>query len=451
MSFLLEQYREIKVARAEKLQDGRKRLTRFISFKQNSEFPAEMGINYGDVDAFSSPPSGWSNLRLAKIEADSTPANNGAGNEPVIVLTYEEPGTVKQVDETRNNGGLLLRTITSFYDTPSTPSGYTLVDTSTDNLNGYAYKTYTFAKGAGEVSRFIDYGQSDDQGTTGVTKTTIRYLVVPGASVQPTSLSGSVEIGRNMEEGDGYRIWSTTWAKGTGLVAVEIGARQDGLREVTNVSLGSRSAPSGIVIRDDYREADGYTIYTVTAMQAKDGNADPTTASVSFERYVPFTYPGRAKAWVETVGSQDFLDVFLSPPVTTLLKSTVTVSYTTTSTLGTISDFWNPSTFATMRAQWVGAYGVAASRNQPYPGYRTVSSTPVTLTGTGYNKAIFGFNIYNGTTATVTVTGGPSDPGGSTWTLSAEIEPAFTSSTGTVYYRKTLISCAVPSQASLPV
>ena len=579
MSFWVQQSREIRPAKGEVLLDGRKRLTRYVSWKLNNETQPEIQYTYGDADAFTgTTPTGWTGLLLAKIEADNSPANNGAGNDPVIQLFYETPGTVIQTDETKNNGGLLLRTIVSFWTTPATPSGYTLVSTNTENVNGFAYKTYTFAKGNGEISRdtdhsqcgttvdgtvgvtrlsiryltapaaseptwsgvsgyvqiavthaeqdgymlwtavyakgagtvsqtddtknngalllrtlvalgsapstpsgytaidtqvrqdegyivytyqfakgtgeigrSIDYSQSSDQGTTGVTRTTIRYLVVPSATVQPTSLSGSVEIGRNVEELDGHRVWVTTWAKGTGLVSQLISSRQDGLREVTNIALGTRSAPSGVVLRDDYRLDSGFSVFTVTSMQAADGNSDPTTGTMSFERYVPFTYPGRAKAWVENVSPKYFLDVFLGPPVQTQVKATVAISYTTTATLGTISDYWNPTSWATIRATWVGAYGVSASRNQPLPGYRTVSSTPVTLTGTGYNECVFGYSIYAGEDATVTVSGGPSDPGGSTWTLSAELEPAFISSTGTKYLRKTIVTAAIPSQSALPV
>jgi len=105
-----------------------------------------------------------------------------------------------------------------------------------------------------------------------------------------------------------------------------------------------------------------------------------------------------------------------------------------------------------MNATWVGAYGVAAARNIAYNGYRTTSSTPVTLTSSGYNEAIFGFNIYGGATGRITVTGGPPDPGGNTYTLLAEVEPAFYEYTSaTPYYRKTLVSATIPAQAALPV
>jgi hypothetical protein len=706
MSFWIEQAKEIRAARGEVLLDGRKRLTRWISWRQNNETQPQLQYTYGDADAFSgTAPTGWTGLLLAKIEADNSPANNGAGNDPVIQLTYETPGTVIQRDETKNNGALLVRTIVSFWTTPATPSGYTLISTNTENVNGFAYKTYTFAKGDGEVSRTtsysqngttvdgtvgvsrldidyltvpgaaeptwsgvsgyvkisvtnreadghevwsavfakgdgivsqtdeernngklllrtivelgaapatpatytlvnsatrqeaghvvytyafakgdgeisretdhtqcgttvdgttgvtrltiryltapgaseptwsgvsgyvqvsisnaeqeghevwvalyakgdgivsqtdetrnngallirtivelgsipstpatytlvsvasrdeaghtvytsqfakgsgeigrtIDYSQSDDQGTTGITRTVIRYLVAPSATVLPTSLSGSVEIGRDYQELDGHRIWVTTWAKGDGLVSQLISSRQDGLREVTNISLGSRIAPSGVVIADDYRDSDGFTIYTVTAMQTAAGSGTVTGATIAFERYVPFTYPGRAKAWVATVGSQSFLDTFLGPPVETLVLATVTVTYQTSSSLGSIGTVWNPDEWATERSTWVGAYGVAASRNRALPGYRTTSSTPVTLAGTGYDESVYGFNIYAGTTARITITGGPSDPGGTTKTLDASVEPAFTDTAGTVYYRRTVVSAAIPAQSALPV
>lgn len=455
MSWLIQQAIHVRPAKAEKSPDGRKRLIRWLSWKQNSESPPELQFAYGDLDLWeANAPSGWTGLRLAKVETDYSIANNGAGNDPVITLTYEGTGTVKQVDETRNNGALLLTSITSFYDVPAAPSGYTLVGISNDNVSGFPYKVYQYAKGTGEVARAIDYGQSSDQGTTGVTRTTIRYLVVPSATVQPTSLAGSVEIARNMEEGDGYRIWTTVWAKGTGLVAQNISSRQDGLREVTNIALGTRSAPSGVVIRDDYAERDGFAVYTVTAMQTAAGGSDPTVATVVFERYVPFTYPGRAKAFEEVYNSRYMMDVFESPPITTLVKATVTVSYTTTNTLGTISDFWNPSEWATIRAQWIGLGNEPQNLVRARPGYRSTSATAITRTSSSTapnNVSIFGNIVYGNTTAKITCTGGPADPGGSTYTLSAELEPAFTDAAGTKYYRKTLVSAAIPAQAALPV
>jgi hypothetical protein len=525
-SFLNSQYHEVRPARAEKLPDGRKRLTRFVSFKQNSEFPAEMGGTVAtSTDAasnWSSPPSGWSDLYLISAQTDTSLSPNGSGNNPVTILTYETAGTIAQTDETRNNGALLIRTIRTAHTAPSTPSGYTLISTVDDNPSWFDTFTYTFAKGTGQVSqsdetknngalllttiryitvpgvlgtkganpistpagytlvsedyseqdghrvwvatyakgvgeigRTIDYRQSDDAGTTGATITTIRYIVADEGTVMPTSLAGSVEIGRDYVDQDGYRIWTTTWAKGTGLVGQSITARQDGLREVTNVALGTRSAPSGVVIRDDYSISGGYKIYTVTSMQEADGGSTPTAVTLEFERYVPFTYPGRAKTFTETVNSATLLDVFLSPPVTTDVKATITITYTTTDTIGTVSDYWNPTGWATLRAVWVGWGEKPFNQVSALTGYRSVSDSAVEATasvfGSGSDLSCLGNPVFGGKKAKIWCTGGPTDPGGNTYTLDVTLEPAFTSTAGTKYYRKTVVTATIPAQSALPV
>jgi hypothetical protein len=658
-SFLVSQSREVRPARAEQLPDGRKRLTRFVSFKQNSEFPAEMGgavpTTTDAATNWASPPTGWSDLYLISANTDTSLSPNGSGNNPVTILTFETAGTISQTDETRNNGALLIRTIRTAHTAPGTPVGYTIIRIDNDNPSGFDTFTYTFAKGtgivfqqdstknddklllrtiryltvpgtlntkgsnptpaqsgytlvdesyeeadghriwttnyaagSGEISNNVDWSQGATQGaeTVGVTKTTIRYLTALDATMLPATLSGSVLIGADYTEADGYRIWTTTWAKGVGEVsrsdetrnngklllatithltapgesdpvatlsgyvrisvttqkadghwiwratfaagdgeisrstdlgqngttedgtlgvtrlAIEhltspaaseptwgsvsgyiklsvrsverdghmvwtggfakgvgevtsrVRARQDGLREQTIISLGTRVAPDGIVIEDSSQTSDGFIIYTVTAMQEGDGGATPTSATVEFERYVPFTYPGRAKTYSATVNGRTFIDVFRSPPVTTDVKATITVSYTTTNTLGTISDYWNPKEWATLRAAWVGYNDEPFNQVSALTGYRSVSTTPVEATASSSppsDLSCMGNPVFGGAKANVVCTGGPADPGGDTFTLDATIEPAFTSTAGVVYYRKTIVTATIPAQAALPV
>lgn len=378
----------------------------------------------------------------------------GVGAE--IVETYISAGILAQSTDYSNNGLLEIRSITYFNGTPTTPAGFTLVNTSEQNPNGLPGRTYRFALGTGEISRRTDHGQcgSTVDGTIGVTTLNIDYLTVPG-SAEPTwaSVSGFVKITVTKRQQDGYMVWSAVFAKGVGLVSENIDYGPAGLRRVTDVSLGTKVTPTGIVIADDYRLADGYTIFTVTTMQTDTGGADPTAASVSAERYVNFDYPGRIKAYTETTSSKTYLQTYESPPVTAKVKATVTISYVTSNTLGTISDLWNPTDWATIRAQWTGSYGRYSSFIEAKRGYRSVSATPVTLAGSGYDAAIFGRNIYNGTTASITVEGGPSNPDGQTYTLDADIDPnpVFTTTAGVRYYRKTVIVATIPAQAALPV
>ena len=407
-------------------------------------------------------PSGYTRI--------GTPVQNPNGY-PSYTYTYAKGhGQVSQDDQTREGGALLIRTI-EYLDVPSssdpisTPSGYTIFDEHYVDRDGYRIWTASFAQGNGEVSRrFVD----SEGGTTafvpaspassskGAMRCIVTYLTPKSTTSNPTTGPSSfVFIGQEIEDRDGYRVWTVTYGFGTGLISELISSRNDGLREVTDISLGTRTAPSGIVIRDDYRNADGYIIYTVTSMQAADGGS-ATGATYSVERYVPFTYPGRAKPYAGSYGYFTTLDVFKGPPVTTPIKATVTISYQTTNTLGTISDFWNPKDWATINAQWVSFGYNPHNLIESLPGYRATTDTAVTAvcgTMAPINVTIFGNPVYGGTTASVQTTGGPVSPDGNTYTLAAEIDekPAFTSTAGTNYYRKVLISATIPSQPALPV
>lgn len=160
---------------------------------------------------------------------------------------------------------------------PSTPGAtiggtVTLISTDVRNADGYVIYDYRWAEGNGEISRDIDYSQSTDQGTTGITRTTIRHLVAPTATVEPTSLAGSVEIGRSFALQDGYKIWTTVWAKGTGLVAETVETKNDGKLKIYRKSaLGTApTAPAAtiggtvVLIEDSYKIGDGVVLYDRT-------------------------------------------------------------------------------------------------------------------------------------------------------------------------------------------
>lgn len=421
-----------------KLEDGRTtQVKRYVSLASDAE---TLAAAIGDVSG---------GLACSNVEINK----RGVGAE--IVETYISAGQLRTAYSQKNNGKLEVWTLTHFNEVPTTPSGFILIDENVSGPEGIETYTYTYAKGSGEISRSVDYGQSEDQGTTGVTRTVIRHLTASSVNTDPTSLSGSEKIGEDKVDQDGYRIWTVSYAKGTGLVAVAIAQRQDGLREVTYVSLGSRQAPDGVVIRDDYRIENGYTVFTVSSIQEADGGSSPTSAEVVFERYVPFTYPGRAKSYSATVNGRTFVDVFLSPPVTTDVKATITVSYQTSNAIGTVSNLWNPKGWATLQAAWVGLGNNPQNEVRALPGYRSVSTTAVEATasvvGDGTSLSCRGYTVFGGAKGQVRVYGGPDDPGGDTLTLDVTVEPAFVATNGTVYYRKTVVEAAIPAQDALPV
>jgi len=234
-----------------KLPDGRTAYeAEFLQLVAGTYTPGTVGTTTapGDTSAY-----------LQKEEA----TNDGTLRR--IKRSYVGAGTIQTSDETKHDGALLLRTIVSVKTVPSTPADYTLISTRDDPSGGLPVYTYTFAKGTGEISREIDYSQTSDQGVTGITRTTIRYLTFPDAAVSPSSLAGSVLTGKSSSESDGHRIWTTTWAKGTGTISTQNETKNNGALLLRTVrALGAApSTPSGYALTStDSTEQDGFTIYT---------------------------------------------------------------------------------------------------------------------------------------------------------------------------------------------
>lgn len=540
------------------------------------------------------PPTGYTLI--------SQRTENPNGLETTTYVYAKGDGQISQDDTTSNNGALLRRTIRhitapSAANPIATPSGYTLVEEAYQDSDGHRIWTASYAKGTGEIAREIDYNNSGDQGTTGITRTTIRYLVVPSATVQPTTLAGSVEIGRSFQDADGHRIWTTVWAKGTGeinretrytqsidqgttgatvitvryLTAISVTVNpittpagtvlinedksdQDGYRVWTaiyakgtgtvvtdvdirnsgklkvhhKVALGSAPTTpsvtivgatmnvvsqnqrndSGYIIYDytwaeglgivseriqyrdgglrllnrdiflaqgstnytaytptygievdvSYSEGEGIRRYSVTWIQSNDGTNPLTNPVLQFSSKVPFTYPGRAKAYYASFTSGAYTshkayDVFLSPPIQSLIDATTKIYYTSINTSPSPTyTLWNPTEWATMRAKYIGWSNSPRSRVEGLKGYiASNSGASGTSSGSGTDISVMGDRVYASTDWSITLSGGPSDPSGSTLTLNIEQVPAFTKTDGTQYYRVTEVYATIPAQPALPV
>lgn len=482
---------------------------------------------------------------------------------------------------------------------PTALAGSVEVSRSFEDANGYRIWTTVWAKGTGEISRASDFNNSGNQGTTGLTRTTIRYLVAIGASVQPTFVTDFVEVARNFEDADGYRIWTTTWAKGTGQISYETryvqsldqgttGATVITIRHLTAISITTNpiTTPTGTVLisedrsdQDGYRvwtavyakggsgvvassndtqnggklviyrrttigvaptaptatiggtvnplsqtsrtdsgytiyeytwaegigivaeriqyregglrllnreifvnlgvtvysaytpangievdksftEGDGIRRYSVTWIQSNNGG-DPLAASVlQFVTKVPFTYPGRAKAYYSSFTTGSYVshrayDVYLSPPVEAMIDAVTNIYYTsntTTMTLPVGYTLWNPTQWATMRAKWIGWANSPRSKVEGLKGY-IAENTGLSGTsgGAGLDTSVLGDRVYAGTDWSITLSGGPSSPALQNLVLSLQKVPAFTSTSGVQYYRVTEVYATPPAQAALPV
>lgn len=278
----------------------------------------------GSIGTTSAPGDANCILRTEQVEDDGTTRQ--------IRRTFINKGLLQQTEETKNNGALLLKTFVYLNDAPipNPPTGYTLVSQQTQNPNGLETTTYVYAKGDGEISRDIEYSNSGNQGTTGITRTTIRYLVAPGASIQPATLAGSIEVGRSFQDSDGHRIWTTSWAKGIGEISQSIdynNSNDQGAVGITRTTIRYLVAAAGTVqptnvagsveVGRSFEDANGYRVWTTTWAKG--------TGEISRDvRYVQSLNQGTTGATVITIRHLTDISVDTNPistPIGTVLIS----------------------------------------------------------------------------------------------------------------------------------
>ena len=343
----------------------------------------------------------------------------GSGSPPVFDVVVEKNGPVgklvvstinltdlgfilSQSDDEKNNGALLVRTIRTVGQAPATPSGYTLISPNTQKVDGYTVYNYTFVKGVGSAT-IVDQKNISNNGKLVIYK---RVGIATAPSAPSATISGTVTlIEDNSRQEDGYVIYDRAWAEGKGVIRKDTQAREGGLRIETWVSLGasydaSFMLPGGILAAKDSDEIDGVTRWTVSCWQNSAGG-DPTSGTaLSYTDKWPFRYPGRIKVFTRGFSAVEpspstfaafARNVFKSPPSEQLVDATVKVTYQTSASLGSLDNtLWNPTTWATLMAQWEGWNVAPKDLCEPVPNYRAVTDEVHTITvsagGTGYSS-----------------------------------------------------------------
>lgn len=177
-------------------------------------------------------------------------------------------------DDTRDNGALLIRNIRTVGGAPSTPSGYTVASTSTQQVDGYTVYNYSFAKGEGQISR------EDGTSNNGALLTaSIRHITVPGTLGAPgtnpiTTPSGYTLVSESYQEADGHRVWTASYAKGEGEVSRSSSLSEGGKLQriaITHLTASSVTVQpttdplsGGTAIVTGKRDGDGHRIWEVT-------------------------------------------------------------------------------------------------------------------------------------------------------------------------------------------
>ena len=222
----------------------------------------------GTVGTTTAPTDAGCVLQQEQMQDDGTTRQ--------IRRVYISKGLISQSDDIKNNGALLLKTLVYLNDAPSPnpPTGYTLVSTQVASPNGLETTTYTFAKGTGQIS------QDDETKNNGALLVrSIRYLSIPSVSTNPIATpSGYTLVSENYAEQDGHKVWSASYAKGTGQLNLDTRYSQStdgGTTGVTVYSISYLSTPSvssnpittpasTVKIVENYQDQDGYRIWNAT-------------------------------------------------------------------------------------------------------------------------------------------------------------------------------------------
>lgn len=275
-----------------------------------------------------------------------------------IRRNYIANGILSDVSEIRFGGKLIVRTITNIGTTPpSTPAGYTLVGPGVLHPSGRRIYTYQYANASGtggtggEIDRNIEYFYSPNQGTVGITRTTIKFVTDYSVVSNPiTGPVGSELISLDKEDSAGYVTWTAVYSQGTGVIKTEIETREEGkLILYTLTSLNAApSAPSPTIggtvvlistdVANGTRIEDGNIVYTYRWAEGKGqvdldvrGNGDGSLIYQVTELAAAIgtpAYPGAGTAYLVDLKNEArdgyYLNVatYHKPPAMVTLKQT---------------------------------------------------------------------------------------------------------------------------------
>jgi hypothetical protein len=458
-------------AKLEALQNGRWRLTRSILFSSPANVDDAMFGTLGEALSLEyttqSDETKFQNMVLVAQEEQSDIVNRASAM--VLTKVYETltgtfVGETDDVTDYEING--LKRVRRTLIAVAGTSTAAYIVGTQSYESEaavtagafvvGRRYKIVSVGS-----TNFTAIGASAN--TVGVVFTATGVGSGTGTARYPTLYLAGVRI----EENDAFvRVLGEYLEPGI----VSTGSRliDGGLREVTVRSFYDVNAPAmGIVVSQTKDNELGYPVWVTTTLQKADGTSPVSTgAAETFESLGQFLYPGRAVLYNEplTVGIADFrfYDLFLSPPIESTVDATTEISYSVTADIGTLANpLWNPQDWATLKAQYLvdGNVGGARSKVEGLRGYRvgdpdTPGGTVQTVTATSATDdfvVAFGTLLTDAFPLNAEVSGGPVSPEGNTYTLSYKVDPAFTGTDGTQYYRRTVTYATIPAQPALPV
>jgi len=273
--------------------------------------------------------------------------------------------------------------------------------------------------------------------------------------------------------------WELTevWLE-AGTLSISKSSESDGVMSVTTVFFGAEGSAVGPIIAKKTDDYEGLPTVSVTTLQDVDGNsivAGGENLVNQVSGFSPFSYPGVLDVDANATtngGGGDWLQVkalLIDAPAQCKVKTTTYFIFQTGNSI-VASDYkyasstglWSPNHWAAFSISASGVFDNGLfSDSSTFRGYRTSSASDSgSLSGPLLSVAQLSWQGRSVLTDNATINydlvidQGPPDPIGNTYTLDAQIAPAFDDIDGNQYYKKTIVvTDAIPSQpntASLP-
>ena len=288
------------------------------------------------------------------------------------------------------------------------------------------------------------------------TNFTARDIGVVGFSATPQA--GLYLGAQDIDNGGAIKVRESVWFE-AGTLNVQRVSESDGVYRVTTTFLGVEGTVVGPIIAKTEGDFEGLKTITVVSMQDAGGSSLITLNSpvASHSILNEFTYPGVVGISNITLdGTDDTYKFFakdfsLNPPTVSRVPATIKVSFRTSSSIsysGT-NGLWNPTTWAKGTSLGIGWNYAPFSISRGFRGYRIQQGAGVITAYSGVGTQdpydmISGKRIFLNTNWAISVSGGPPNPAGLTYTLDYSVSLAFEDTSGVPYYKHTEIVATIP-------
>jgi hypothetical protein len=417
----------------------------------------------------------YTNMRLTKVESGNRSVREGG--DYTVELTYETIGSsfvqVKDDNTDYELNGLRRVTRTSIAEVGTDYAktvGTSFIDHQIDAET--AVRCYLASYGIDDTDSFRQVQEVYVE--AGILSETLdnvgsqKAKVIQTIGTDPVAPSGYVLANKSESDFQGFQTNKFTFLKNNSILNTSTNSISDGVVEVSTTFFGSEGTVVGPVISRTTGDVEGIPTITVKTLQDKSGQAiGGGGVDSEFQQYVNFTYPGEVSIATDqdtitdpATGNPGYIFnsywYSLKPPVTRKVLADVSISFQNNGNLAITDPLWSPVGWAKGTVDGLGTnytlktlrqtaqdkafneYTVVEGGNNSYSGTAGFGNTP------GGAVLLEGNYILPGATYSIDVSGGPGRPDGNTYTLDAQLTPAFSTADGIQYWKKTLVVATIP-------